>query len=84
MPRPLMKPENRKKSITVSLKPSVLEYVNSAESRSAFVEDSVEGMRGLVSVLHKLKTGKWDIDRAMEELEDIAGVWESSFDETVE
>ena len=72
-----------KQSINVSLKPSVMACLEKAENKSSFVENSVEGMKGICSVLEKLKQGTWDLDRAMEEIEDLAGVWESSFDETI-
>lgn len=84
MARPAMKEENKRKSLSVSLRPDVCQMAQDTGNSSQFLERSVEVCLGLKEIMRGIKDGTIKKASGLEELEDIIDAWEAQFDESME
>lgn len=77
--------DNRKKrkQISISVRPDILELAERTDNSSRFFERSVECANGIRQVIEKIQSGEFSNDRAWEEIEDIVDNWDAQFDEGV-
>lgn len=80
--RPKMKEAKKRVAISVSLSPSVIELCEKAENKSHFIDISVQTSRALSMVIQKLRARELTMETALEELEDVADIWEAELEES--
>jgi hypothetical protein len=83
MGRPKMKASKRRVQANISVHPEIAELAKKTDNQSMFYESSVEVARGLSIVMKKLESREMGIEDALEELSDIASVWDNNFEEFV-
>lgn len=83
MGRPKMKASKRRVQANISVAPDIADLAKQTENASRFYETSVSAARGLSIVMKKIASREMSVDDAIEELSDIASVWENNFEEFV-
>lgn len=80
--RPKMKEEKKRVAISVSLSPSVFALCEQAENKSHFIDVSVQSSKALAMIIQKFRAKDLSMKAALEELEDVADIWEAELDES--
>ena len=64
-----------------NLKPEIETLAEVTGDAERFLEDSVEAARQLSIIMRRFRNGYISLDEAIEDLESVAYLWESSFEE---
>jgi hypothetical protein len=83
MGRPKMKASKRRVQANISVHPEIAELARKTDNQSKFYESSVEAARGLSMIIKKLENKEIEINDAIEELSDIAAVWDNNFEDMI-
>jgi hypothetical protein len=78
-----MKASKRRVQIAISVSPDCAGLAKKTENGSMFFETSVAAARGLSIIMKKIEAKEISIEDGLEELSDIASVWENNFEELV-
>jgi hypothetical protein len=83
MGRPKIKASKRRVQINISLSPEIVALAKNTDNASRFYESSVSAAQGLSIIMKRLERREIDIGHAIEELNDIAIVWNNNFEELI-
>lgn len=84
MGRPKLSEEKKRVAVSISVGRTIAELAERTENQSHFYQTSVECCRALTMTVNELRSKRIDLETAMEQLEDVADIWEAEFDESVE
>lgn len=83
MGRPKMKVSKRRVQANISVAPDIADLAKKTENASMFYETSVSAARGLSIIMKKIESREMSVEDALEELSDIAAVWDNNFEEFI-
>ena len=69
-------------TLNVSVSPETAALCEATENKPKFIDDSVLGMKAIANIFEQIQGRKISLQDAWEDLEDIAGIWTASFDES--
>ena len=84
MGRPKIKQEKKRIDVNISVREDVAALAKKADNTSRLYENSVDICQSISVLMKKIKSGKANIDDAMEDISDLMSIWASRFEEKIE